>query len=107
MRPLEWGVLGVFPEKERGTASLPAFHFPGPRPVAGSPPKLFLPEVVLTGLPDPGVPFGLSLFTTSVTDAELKELAGLKSLQALNLGQTKVADAGMKELAGLKNLQDL
>src|SRR5689334_17721501 len=31
MRPLEWGVLGVFPENERGAASLPAFHFPGPR----------------------------------------------------------------------------
>src|SRR5262249_37708238 len=75
--PTEWGVLGVFHENERGGASLPAFHFPAPRPVAGSPPKLYLPEVVLTGLPDPGVPFGLSLFTAPVTDVQLKELAGL------------------------------
>ena len=42
-----------------------------------------------------------------VTDAGLKELAGLKSLQTLNLGATKVTDAGLKELAGLKNLQEL
>ena len=40
-----------------------------------------------------------------MTDAGLKELAGLKSLQALNLGDTQVTDAGLKELAGLKSLQ--
>jgi hypothetical protein len=33
-----------------------------------------------------------------VTDAGLKELAGLKSLQALDLTFTKVTDAGLKEL---------
>ena len=42
-----------------------------------------------------------------VTDAGLKELAGLKSLQSLHLGNTKVTDAGLKELAGLKSLQSL
>ena len=33
-----------------------------------------------------------------MTDAGLKELAGLKSLQSLNLHSTKVTDAGLKEL---------
>ena len=42
-----------------------------------------------------------------MTDAGLKELAGLKSLQTLNLSNTKVTDAGLKELAGLKSLQAL
>ena len=42
-------------------------------------------EGVLAKLPDPGVPFGLCLNLTKVTDAGLKELAGLKSLQALYL----------------------
>ena len=42
-----------------------------------------------------------------MTDAGLKELAGLKSLQMLNLDSTKVTDAGLKELAGLKSLQTL
>ena len=42
-----------------------------------------------------------------MTDAGLKELAGLKSLQTLDLGDTQVTDAGLKELAGLKSLQTL
>ena len=42
-----------------------------------------------------------------MTDAGLKELAGLKNLQSLNLDDTKVTDAGLKELAGLKSLQSL
>ena len=33
-----------------------------------------------------------------MTDAGLKELAGLKSLQTLNLFHTQVTDAGLKEL---------
>ena len=61
----------------------------------------------LAKLPAPASAFGLYLNATQVTDAELKELAGLKSLQALNLGWTKVTDAGLKELAGLKSLQAL
>ena len=43
----------------------------------------------------------------NVTDAGLKELAGLKDLQSLNLHHTQVTDAGMKELAGLKGLHTL
>ena len=62
-------------------------------------------EGVLAKLPDPGTAFGLSLNATNVTDAGLKELAGLKSLQALNLNNTQVTDAGLKELTGLKSLQ--
>ena len=39
-----------------------------------------------------------------MTDAGLKELAGLKNLQSLNLAYTKVTDAGLKELAGAEEL---
>ena len=42
-------------------------------------------EGVLAKMPDPGAPFGLCLNLTKVTDAGLKELAGLKNLQALYL----------------------
>ena len=58
-------------------------------------------------LPDPGTPFGLDLSLTGVTDAVLKELAGLKGLQTLDLSGTWVTDAGLKDLAGLKGLQTL
>jgi internalin A len=37
----------------------------------------------------------------------LKELAGLKSLQSLELSNTQVTDAGLKELAELKSLLSL
>ena len=33
-----------------------------------------------------------------MTDAGLKELAELKSLQSLNLGDTQVTDAGVEDL---------
>jgi Ricin-type beta-trefoil lectin domain-like/Leucine Rich repeat len=49
----------------------------------------------------------LYLGGTEVTDAGLKELAGLKRLQRLHLGGRQVTDAGLKELAGLKGLQTL
>jgi hypothetical protein len=55
-------------------------------------------------LPAPEKPFGLSFENTSLTDAGLKELAGLENLTSLDLRHTKVTDAGLKELAGLKNL---
>jgi internalin A len=64
-------------------------------------------EGVLAKMPDPGTRFGLCLSLTKVTDAGLKELAGLKSLQALYLAGTQVTDAGLKEAAGLKSLQTL
>ncbi len=50
----------------------------------------------------------LGLSGTKVTDAGLKELAGLKKLESLGLnGATQVTDAGLKELAGMKKLQFL
>src|SRR5262245_2121566 len=70
---------------------------------------LFKPwkEGVLPKLPAPESPFGLSLASTQVTDAGLKELAALKSLQSLHLRATQVTGAGLKELAALKSLQSL
>jgi hypothetical protein len=44
---------------------------------------------------------------TNITDAGLKELASLKTLQDLGLGSTQVTDAGLKHLTGLKDLQKL
>jgi hypothetical protein len=40
----------------------------------------------------------LHLGSTQITDAGLKELAGLKSLHSLELFNTPVTDAGLKEL---------
>ena len=68
--------------------AIPAFRF------------RFRQQSMSAELPDPGTPFGLVV--SSVTDAGLKELAGLKSLQSLSLHNTQVTDAGLKELAGLK-----
>lgn len=62
---------------------------------------------VLDRLPPPAAGFGMSLLNIRVTDAGLKELAGLKNLQSLDLVGTRVTDAGLKELAGLKSLQTL
>ncbi len=50
---------------------------------------------------------GVDLRYTQVTDAELKELKELKSLEWLYLDGTEVTDAGLKELKELKNLQTL
>src|SRR5207245_2591285 len=63
---------------------------------------------VVRDLAAPGSPIiSVNLDSTKVTDAGLKELAGLKSLQSLDLMFTMVTDAGLKELAGLKSLQTL
>jgi uncharacterized protein (TIGR03067 family) len=63
---------------------------------------------VLAKLPDPGVVFGLDLHCWSGQDADLKELAGLKNLQSLNIGGALLLKGpGLKELAGLKNLRAL
>jgi internalin A len=64
-------------------------------------------EGSLAKMPDPGAPFGLGLNATKMTDEGLKELAGLKSLQAIYLAGTQVTDAGLKELAGWKSLRTL
>src|SRR5262245_16413001 len=58
-------------------------------------------------LPAPTAAFGLFLPRADVTDAALKELAGLKNLRRLDLSFTQVTDAGLKELAGLTGLQTL
>jgi hypothetical protein len=56
----------------------------------------------------PGKPVVAVVFRHSqVTDAGLKQLKELKSLQALDLSGTKVTDAGLKELKELENLQTL
>jgi hypothetical protein len=44
----------------------------------------------------------LSLFETKLGDASVKELAGLKELRMLRLGDTDVTDEGLKALTGLK-----
>jgi hypothetical protein len=49
----------------------------------------------------------LSLWGTRVKDAGLKELAGLKRLQWLSLETTQVTDAGLKALAPLQSLEHL
>jgi hypothetical protein len=58
---------------------------------------------------DPAKPVvTVDLSNTPVTDAGLKELAGLRGVQTLYLsGCEGVTDAGLKELAQLKGLQSL
>jgi RNA polymerase sigma factor (sigma-70 family) len=101
MRPGSAGFfrsLGLFDLGEEKPGDLPGFLFSEWR------------QGVLAKLPDPARPFGLWLGGAQVTDAGLKELAGLaglKNLQMLYLGNTEVTDAGLKELAGLKSLRTL
>ena len=74
--------------KERKKGEVPAFRFhewPAGF-VAELPPDVFkLPGGVVAWLPQPLTPFGLCLAETQLTDAGLKELAGLKSLQSHEL----------------------
>lgn len=49
----------------------------------------------------------LALCRSPVTDAGLRELAGLRNLTWLDLRDTWVTDVGLKELAGLKRLATL
>ncbi len=49
-------------------------------------------------LPAAVAPFGLHLVAAKVTDADLKKLAGLKSLQMLDPRFTSVTDTGLKQL---------
>jgi hypothetical protein len=112
----ETGTIWFQPGREHAEKGLPGFRF-------AIFPQARLPEVA--------IPFGLDLSRSDVTDAGLKELAGLRNLArlmlvrtpvtdaglkelrrlnnltALNLSQTKVTDAGVKELASLKNLATL
>ncbi len=66
----------------------------------------------ISKLPVPDQRFGIDLSGTRVTsapanDTDLRELAGLKQLQALKLVATRVTDVGLKELAGLTQLLTL
>jgi internalin A len=49
----------------------------------------------------------LNLRATYVTDAVLKELADLTALRSLNLSHNRVTDLGLKDLANLERLQAL
>jgi internalin A len=64
-------------------------------------------EGMIAKLPAPSIPFALYLGFTQITDAGLKELAGLKNLQSLHIFNTKISGNGLKELSELNNLQDL
>jgi len=64
-------------------------------------------EGAVARLPVPQQSFGIFL-AVDVTDAGLKELAGLNTLQALAVvGGAQVTDAGLKQLTGLTKLQTL
>jgi hypothetical protein len=60
-----------------------------------------------TRLPAPATPFGLDLAGATITDANLKELAGLKGLVYLDLSSAKLTDAGLKQIVGMKKLTQL
>jgi hypothetical protein len=66
-------------------------------------------EDIVSKLPPPQQPFGLSFNAedSGLTNASLKELAGFKELQLLDLRNTPVTDAGLKELVSLKGLKTL
>ncbi len=106
-------------EKQGVAGAIPAFRFSswkaGVFAALPAPPAAFSLDLSLTRVTDAGMRElaglnglqDLRLALTQVTDAGLKELAGLKSMQALDLGFTKLTDAGLKELARLKGLQNL
>jgi hypothetical protein len=97
MRPVppHMNYFEFFPNEKGAGAELPAFRI------------VLWREGTLAKLPVPSTPFGLDLGATEVTNAGLKELAALTSLEALILNKTQVTDAGLQGLAELKNLQGL
>jgi hypothetical protein len=66
-----------------------------------------VPEDALDKLPDPKRAFAMNLWGTPITGEGLLRLAGLTSLQILQLGDTPVSDADLKHLLVLENLQML
>lgn len=82
-------------EGERQEGDVPAFQFRRWRKGTAS------------KLPRPEGAFGLELWDKTVTNADLKELAALKTLRSLSLFGTKVTDAGLKELSELESLRSL
>src|SRR5262249_16843387 len=89
------GAVAYFDKRPRGPA-LPAFELLAPR------------EGDLKALPDPGVPFALSLRRASLSAALMKEVAGLKNLLALELPfPTRLPADALEQLGGLKELTAL
>ena len=80
------GYFQFFPDREGKPGDLPAFRFAKWRPGG------------LTKLPVPATAFGLDLGGAKETDAGLKALSRLGSLQTLDLRDTKVTDAGLEQL---------
>src|SRR5262245_61008775 len=90
-----FGFLTVVSEQDGRSGDLPAFRFVGWQ------------EGRLAKLPAPTQAFGLYLSEIPVTDSDLKELTGLKSLKTLFLYGTQVSDVGLRELASLNSLESL
>ena len=84
----------------------PAVGQPGDLPAFSFHLNNWTPGVV-GQLPSPPRAFGMSLLGAPITDAGLKELAGLTKLRALDLWGTNVTGTGLKELVGLSDLQTL
>jgi internalin A len=95
MQPNEYGVQYFHPKSSGKAGELPGLLVYKLKPG------------LLAALPDMGVPFGLRLNFSGITDAGLKELAGLKSLRVLFLESTGVRGPGLKELAALPDLRQL
>ncbi len=88
----EFGPLWFSPGIQAAAKGLPGFNF------------CSLPAGMLRKLPPVQVPFGLDLHEVEVTDADLKDLKGIKNLTGLIVGGELVTDAGLKELKDMKNL---
>jgi hypothetical protein len=90
----EYGFIEFVGESRAKAGDLPGFRFP-----------TWPGDGVTEKLPDPGVPFGVNLSDSRITDAGLKILTQLKNLQVLDLSSNRITDEGLIGLAGLKNLQ--
>jgi len=91
-----YGFISFGGESVAKAGDLPGFRY-----------RMWPGEGVIEKLPDPGVPFGLDLSDTTITDAGLKEVATLSNLHMLNLSDTEITDAALPHLAPLQNLQSL
>jgi hypothetical protein len=94
LRILDAGLL-FFPRDKAMPGEVPSFQFSSP------------PLLPVQTLPQSAEFYGLAI-GYDATDADLKAYSGLTNLRALNLmSRRKVTDAGLKELAGLKKLEIL
>jgi internalin A len=110
-------LAGSSPSREGKIGEFPGFHFPakwvapngadrGPDARHESLNWRPAPET-FKRLPPPDVPFGLDLSHTSISEADLADLAGFTELRALNLSSSPVTDDGLKGLGGLNQLEAL